>query len=201
VISTPSSSSLVDPLFPSIQMNEQYSQLIDDLLLELGSLTATGEPEILKTELRFKCCNDYWSLAKRWVAYDGFSNDKEEIDFFKYIKPIFTGHIDFYASVYYYQFFCPVVGSAEIEAFQQQELGKINEFREVHKAFISYFDSGSTEHDAEYFLRRNNRMAYERYARIFDPSLEVSSSHDWILSKLTGFGLFEGYVRGKMSEP
>lgn len=181
-------------------MNEKYENLYADLLRDTGFIWQSSLPETERTESCFKCSLQYWSGLKEIIQRDSFQTDEEEIKFFKYIKPRFTGQLMYYTEVYQYLLFCPGYDPGGIAEFQRKELRKIERFRENHREFIAYCSSKARDRDAAYFLRRNCQGEDLLYAKVFDMDPEASTSHDWLLTQLAGYGLYEEYVRGKSGE-
>ena len=127
----------------------------------------------------------------------GFPGDPEEIDFFKRIKPSFTGQLEYYMLVYQYQLFCPW-GDTDVAGYRQKEQKKIERFRETHAPFLNYCASGQTDKDAVFFLRKyyinDGDQEPRPYVRMHDKDPKWMSSYDWILTLNVGFDLYEQFL-------
>jgi hypothetical protein len=175
-------------------MNEKFQELYERLDNEMLAIQRSGLSEQEKTEACFKGCLDYLPLLKEVIQHNPFACDREEIDFFKYIKPQFTGQLEFYTQVYQYQLFCPVSDPVQAVQFRAKELRRIERFREMHAEFIRYYTSGATSRDAVFFLRRYYEEPVVPCTKVFDIDPEMSSSYDWILTQLVGYGLYEQFL-------
>jgi RteC protein len=175
-------------------MNEQWKELYKGLCTETGRIHGSGPGGMEQTESLFKCCLGYWDLCKAIIRSKGFDDDSAEIDFFKLIKPKFTGLLEFYFLVYQYQLFCPAGDAAESAAFADNELRKIVRFRVMHQSFIQYIMGGGTDQDADLFLRRNRPDQRLTYMRPHDMDPALTTAGDWILTLHIGNELYERFL-------
>jgi RteC protein len=181
-------------------INEKLEDLFENLLHDSDHIRKQRWiPETERTESCFRCCQEYWELVKEMLARSEFLDDREEVKFFKYIKPRFTGQLEYYTLVYHYLLFCSEIGSVGRVELTNNELRKIGLFRYVHAEFINYMASATTDRDAWYFLRRNaSSEKTSPFNKIFDTDMASSSSKDWVLTQLTGYGLYAEYMKAKL---
>jgi hypothetical protein len=170
------------PLFKRFMMNERFKNLYERLLDETQAIWRQDIPEAEKAESSCSCCLRYLEQVKAVVEISPFRDEQEEIAFFKYEKPWFSGRMEYYTQVYLYVLFCP---SENLEEFSAGELDKIRKFRESHANFIHYITSGATNRDREYFLNTHEKL---------------TAMQDQILAQLTGYALYEEYIKKKQLE-
>jgi len=123
-----------------------------------------------------------------------FEGKTAEIHFFKEVKPLFTGLLEFYHLVYFHQLFCPAGGLTDILAFEQHERQKIQRFRTMYAAFIAYYEAGSTDQDAAYFLRRHRPVEPPPYVRTYDMDPEFLTAADWMVTLYIGYSRYQAYL-------
>lgn len=134
-----------------------------------------------------ECCFHLCKLAiadvSRMIA-TGFGTEAEEIDFFRNIKPLFTGYMEFYSILYSAELFVPETAEDALQ-FRKEELNRSLQFLEKHKDFCDYLESGDTGCDREYFLQGDEserekdvllaqirgRQRYVAYLRAYFPGL------------------------------
>ena len=133
-------------------MNEFYLELYNSLI--------TGIDECWKQHTDYKncieCCfhiseSTNLQIVQK-IAAMKFENEDEEILFFKTIKPLFAGHVEFYSILYRAELFAPD-SPEEKQAFRKEEMTRVLVFFEKHHEFYQYVRSGETHRDREYFLR------------------------------------------------
>jgi|GEM_PF-5072939 hypothetical protein len=175
-------------------MNEKWKELYGGLCDDTDHIQRSGAPGTAQTESLFKSCLSYWGQCKALVQAEGFDNDMDEIDFFKSIKPQFTGQLECYMLVYQHQLFCPVGDAAEIAAFTDNERRKITRFRVAHQSFIRYYTEGQTDQDEAWFLRRHRPADPDPYLRVFDRDNNLLTAADWKLTVLAGNACYEQFL-------
>jgi hypothetical protein len=175
-------------------MQDLWPPLFTVLCLELDRIQEDTAPGSDQTEACFKACLHHWTLVRELARLQDFESDGAEIHFFRKIKPLFTGLLEYYHLVYFHQLFCPAGGSAEILAFEQNERLKIERFRKVHAAFIAYYEAGATGEDAAYFLRRHRPPEPPPYVRVYDMDPEFLTAGDWMVTLYIGYARYEKYL-------
>jgi hypothetical protein len=142
----------------------------------------------------YHLADQYWRRVKQQVRASGFRDDAEEIEFFKYIKPKFTGLLEFYLLLFRYQVHAEE-GNPFVDQMRRDEAAKIVEFRQKHAFFIDYFDKGLTDWDSQYFLRRKFNRVQRPPSHVYDRAAEFWTNGDWILTIYHGNSRFEDFLR------
>ena len=126
-------------------------QLYSDLLQELANIKELPLSEEKIIEDQFALCIQYKQKLLDWQKENHFGDETEEIYFFKFIQPKFTGLIHFYKKRYQAILFLPPESALQIP-FYEYELDKTEKFFLDNAAAYQYFKSMSTDRDREYFL-------------------------------------------------
>lgn len=111
-----------------------------------------------------ECCFHLCELASADVSravVAGFESEEQEIDFFKRIKPLFTGYGEFYSILYSAELFVPESAEDALQ-FRRDELSRSLQFLEKHRDLCDYLDAGETSLDREYFLQRSEGAGTEK---------------------------------------
>lgn len=173
-------------------MKKTLSELTEDLHAETARLPQSTSQ--VETEKYFQLTDDFWCQAKAVARETGFKDDKAEIQFFKTIKAIFTGLLEYYILLYRYQGHAG--GSVDdLAEFRRKELDRINEFRQTHEAFVRYLEAGRTDWDDVYFLRTNLRRTQRPVSQVYDRAKDLWTNGDWIVTQLEGNRLFEQFLQ------
>lgn len=126
------------------------------MLTDIDKCWQTGKPDKVKAENSFWVTHNYCNKIKELVSQNLFLSDQEEIDFFRNVKPRFTCFLDYYVILSESLMFVPVEPQSALD-FWNEESKRFERFCHKNHLFISYFESGCTHLDDEYFLKRNIR--------------------------------------------
>lgn len=117
-------------------------------------LRETGDHEFClhKIEQYFDICNRAVLALNEKVKNKGFKNDKQEILFFRSVKPRFVYLQQYYVLLYNHVMFMPDEPGEQLK-YLERNLHKLDRYLEEHQWFYSYFQSGESHLDTKYFLR------------------------------------------------
>ena len=134
-------------------MSPEYQEYYQELLAAFRSHEDDHTAQMEVIEACFKSSLDYWGRIAKLVRTKGFGGEKDEILFFKEVKPAFAAFIEYYTYRYHALLFAPVNNPTELGRFWRWEEKRMQRFYETHREFCSYMREGATHRDAEYFLR------------------------------------------------
>lgn len=126
------------------------------MLTEIDKCWQTDKPDKEKAENCFWISHHYCYKIKKIALQDGFSTDKEEIDFFRNVKPQFTCFNDYYVILSESLMFVPPQTEPALD-FWNEEAKRFKRFCIKHNEFIKYYESDTSHMNDQYFLRRNVR--------------------------------------------
>ena len=81
-------------------MDVRYLLLYNDMLACIERCFDIDLPELEQAESCFWITSNYWNRLKELKSPLIFENEEDEIDFFKNVKPGFTGMIEYYTILY-----------------------------------------------------------------------------------------------------
>ncbi|MBS1665728.1 MAG: RteC domain-containing protein [Bacteroidetes bacterium] len=172
-------------------MSPEYQEYYQQLLSAFHSHNEIDRPEMERIEACFKSSLDCWGKVCKLVRQKGFSSEKEEIIFFKHVKPAFAAYIEYYTYRYHVLLFLPTEDLLERKRFWRWEEKRIERFYENNREFCRYMRDGETGRDAEYFLRkagdRNNGGALELDEDLVSPK-------DHLVTLMKAYALYEEYI-------
>jgi hypothetical protein len=136
--------------------------------------------DLLQTsENAFILCLDFVDKLKQFLTTNGFTDEEEEIQFFKHIKPKFTSQIIYYREIHNMESRIPHGNAKKCIRYFQKHLKELEQFLELNSEFIRYYKIGNTCLDKEYFVRNrfdiknNPDMSFFEY----DPSFTTSQGN------------------------
>jgi len=144
---------------------------------------------------------DHISKLKSFVNNYTFTGIEEEIRFFKLIKPGFCSRFIYYQKVIFIQSHLPLATSVDIKNFYLGEIRKINEYRNTHHDFISYYRSGSTSLDEIYFVRKNRDSWLLLNLEESVTDLNFTTIYDYIIAKIIAYEDVLKFINVRLAAP
>lgn len=180
-------------------MKESYTQLYSGMQSEIGQCMQLPLPEKERAEKCFWITRDYGRKLKVLIMGSGFDDEKEEISFFRNVKPQFVCYIEYFLMIS--EAFSIVPGKRDAAiAFWEEERGRFQAFRQSYESFVSYYESGQHDSDRTYFLRENNELKSMPNLHIFDTDIDWCTSHDRLVRNYLAYKEYEEYCNKKLAE-
>jgi hypothetical protein len=150
-------------------------------------------------EACFKSSLDHWGKVCKLAKVNGFRDVRDEIIFFKEVKPSFTGFIEYYTFRYHAILFAPTGNHLELKRFWRWEERKMQRFYDDNREFCQYMREGDTRRDIEYFIRMNHQENNHHTADlIHDLDADLISSKDPLVTVLKAYELYKQYINQKL---
>lgn len=143
----------------------------------------------------FIICNLAWLEVKEKLKNHRFSSEREEIEFFKTIKPRFTSLIEYYCLVYHSLLFEPEAPDAAIEFWKREE-ERLQKFREQHKELINCLENRRCKKLRYFFLRENFTNSTVFRLSMYEERGTVTNG-DPILANLLALVKYQDYVHSR----
>jgi hypothetical protein len=144
-----------------------------------------------KIESCFALALIYWTRVRGLVGPFQFPTAKEEIYFFKKVKPRFSSEIEYYNLLYHSELFRP---SENEHSFWCREHSRLERFIVNHKEFYHYYKDGCTRNDEDYFLRAISSPTDFSGEKEIDPDSRATTSHDPLVGSLIALERYEVYA-------
>jgi hypothetical protein len=129
-----------------------------------------------------------------------FEDEKEEIDFFRSIKPKITSEVEYYSLLYHTELFKPVDGSSEIMNFWDREAKRFERFVGENRMFYEYYRNGSIRKDKIFFTRSNNNLSNFPAAKVYDLEEKATTSHDHLVAQIIALERYHKYIEEQLKE-
>jgi hypothetical protein len=180
-------------------MKETILSLYEEMERAIVKITTSASGPAV-TEQYYQVTDQYWQLAKQQVRQSGFADDMAEIEFFKHLKPKFTGPLEYYLLLFRYQKYVEA-GPAALEKLRLEELDRIHQFKEKHAVFIDYYEQGRTEWDDVYFLRRKFNRVQRPPSQVYDRVTDYWTNGDWIVTLYLANKRLETFIQSGIPSP
>jgi hypothetical protein len=119
-------------------MKPEYEPLYQDMLQDIERCLQLELPEKERIENCFWIAINYWEKLKDAVKCKGFKGEKDEIDFFRNVKPHFTSEIDYYVLLSEGLLFVPKLRESAIE-YWADESRRFKRICDNNNEIVSYY--------------------------------------------------------------
>ena len=130
--------------------------------------------------------------VKKLVLEEQFDTECEEIEFFKILKPQFTGLIIFASERYSYQSNKPIIID-QVKEYREEQLKFINRFFRQHEFFYQYYRLGATEMDSIHFLRGRKPLDLINLD-FLDVDPTFATAGDYLFSKFFAYEKLQEHI-------
>lgn len=144
---------------------------------------------------------DQLSTVKKNVLENGFSDENEEIHFFKTIKPQILGKLIYYNKVFRIEASCPVISGKMHHKHFANELHLLKqEFKEQfsNTEFYRYYRTGRTERDQHFFRLGKIDLLNGVNSFVFEIDPQFSTYYDYKVSCIIANELLSDYLLSKI---
>lgn len=160
-----------------------YEQMLNDVKL--------CRRKNLDKQTEIQCCfeiaTNYIGRLSVDIKDYSFESLKDEIFFFKKIKPLFTIEAEFFTYQYHAELFKSNVEDdcqQELEIFYQRQLQRMTKFSQNHPFFYAYMQEGKTDNDHLWFIRK--------------PGETTVCSHDKLMATYGAIKRYEEFVAAEL---
>ena len=139
---------------------------------------------------------------KAQVIQDGFTDEQQEIDFFKNIKPNILGKLIYYNKIFRIETTCPVSNGKIHQSYYENLLKTLkSEYKEsiCNEDFYRYYRAGRTDRDHTYF--RLGKINYHDGLKsgVFEIDLSFSTYYDNKIAHIIANELLYTYTLTKIN--
>jgi len=146
--------------------------------------------------------NEMLCTIKAKVLQAGFTNEQQEIDFFKNIKPQILGKLIYYNKVFRIETTCPVSNGKLHQSYYENQLKTLkSQYKEsiCNEDFYRYYRAGRTDRDHTYF--RLGQINYHDGLKsgVFEIDLSFSTYYDNKIAHIIANELLYTYMLTKIN--
>jgi hypothetical protein len=163
-------------LFSESLMSELEHQL-QLIHLETENPIQSAEQAIQKSVAALERLKTFFIKYKRL-------NKKEEIEFFRDIKPRFTSKLIYYNKIYTIETNKPFGSEKIMFKYYKAELHKLKVFFEKNREFYRYYRTGNNCLDNKYFIREKYDLKLMLDSVYFQADPRFTTSHDYKVARM-----------------
>ncbi len=182
---------------PALQQN--VLEIQQELLGLLVSELSRRIPEKRGISHCLQICERYWSVFRKSMIDYPFQDTDEEILFFKKLKPLFTNEIIYFKWTHKAIVRCPKERNRTI-AFYEDELSSLKKIFVQHKDFYTYYVSGDSNKDLQYFTKGISPIFCDFDCLPIETELSISSEYDMVVAYILAYKKFKEFIRQKLAK-
>lgn len=178
-----------------------YDEMMQVVNRRISEIDLNGKHIIKDCKMIIAFLKEKMSELKIFVQSNPFSDEIEEITFFKNQKPKLLWQLIYFYKVLYIESNCPPCLELADEYYcKEQEELKL--FFNQYVAFYQYYRSGATYRDAYYFRRGTREISPETDVFLFDDDMDFSTGYDRLVARLMAMEMLYAYLatRRKVGE-
>lgn len=180
-------------------MITSYDDFFTELEQEFSQLKNSEIDPLLQAQLLISFLEGKLKYMNKWLKKHSFQSAKEEIHFFKVLKPSLISKIIFYNFVLKTESNLPQVRKKRIK-YYENSLSKIHDFATENASFYSYYRSKAKHLDNDYFIRKPQKNISNLDVMLLNFDLKISTSHDYLMAQMVAFGDLTKYLEDKLKQ-
>lgn len=177
-------------------LKQQCGRLYKKICRQIACYEATATDQKKWIEWGFGITTKAWIQVQEIVADYQFTDQQEEIGFYKTLKPKFIALMDFFTLLYRSALFQPEDAPGKKE-YWQSELSTCKNFLSQHKTFCRYYEQGNCSMDHIYFVQDNNRQPL--IFGINESRRSKNTSYSDLLARVLSIQKYQRYVSKKLN--
>jgi hypothetical protein len=142
-------------------MKEDWMILYNSMISEMNDCLSQIQDLRAAIECCFNVGQSYSAQVQKMLEDYKFPSERDEIDFYKSVKPLFKSQIEYYNMVYHAELFKPMTNPVEMKEFWVKEHQKLDRFILDNTEFYTYYKKGATNLDEQYFLSPDQSVYYD----------------------------------------
>lgn len=179
-------------------MKHFTSKLIKELDRKLQIIDSDESDDIKKAQESIRCIKNALIQLKVFIREYSFKNEKEEIQFFKEIKPKILSKLIYHVKIFNIESRRPM-GSYEIQrTYLQHHLDKLTYFFNNHLEFYQYYRMNSTYLDDKCFVRGKEDLHLCQDSLMFYVESDFSTIHDYMVAKVMANDRLEVFLNKEL---
>ncbi|MFV5685785.1 RteC domain-containing protein [Flavobacterium sp. GB2R13] len=158
--------------------------LMSELEHQLKSIHLETENQLQSAELAIKSTIAVLEKLKSFFIKYKPLNKKEEIEFFRDIKPKFASKLIYYNKIYTIETNRPLGSQKTIRKYYKAELLKLKVFFDENQEFYRYYRTGNNYLDNKYFIRDKYDLKLMLDSFYFQADHRFATSHDYKVARI-----------------
>tara|TARA_R110002051_G_C8726859_1_gene497439 strand:- start:681 stop:1508 length:828 start_codon:yes stop_codon:yes gene_type:complete len=159
----------------------------------------TDQEYLLEIKRKLKLSTESLNQLREVIRENEFPSQEEEINFFKYQKPILQGHLFFYGKQLSYYIEGPKLGSELQKQYLKKKIKRYENRKKRNIEFYVHYIQRETASDHLYFLRKNIQLYLftKNFQMNKDPLFTTNKSN--IAAEIVANGLIIDFFNNELN--
>lgn len=179
---------------------EQFEKLSQQLEEQLAFIAQETTSATKQAELSVPVCVKALDAVKKLVQKHGFKSEKNEILFFKHLKPKIASKLIYHVQVFNIETRRPSGTKKQQKKYFEKELKALNRFTENNLDLCQYYRSDSTFLDEKYFMRGKADIHLILDSNFFNFDSTFNTSHDHLVAQILANDMLSLYIREELNK-
>lgn len=181
-------------------MKKKYAFIINELEKELKKIELENVEILTVAERCTSVIKIHIKEARALVLSNGFKFSKDEIYFFKSVKPLIVSKLIYYVEIFKIENYRPKVNAKLQRKYFERKMKYYYDFIEEYIDFYRYYKTNEKYSDEEFFLRKNKsiRTQFDRSDSYVDD--DFTTSLDSIFSKFMAYELLIKHLQNEIDK-
>ena len=172
----------------TIDIKTFSDQLHEDMKTQLETIAQENQEIITRASKSLTLIKSCLNKLRDFVYQYQFQDKKEEIEFFKEIKPVFASQYYYYDRIISMKVNEPFGGLDALKSFYFLQLEQLQKFVKHNQEFYRYCLSNSTHFDDKYFTREDSPL------KGFDVDIRFSTGFDTVLALILACQMLKDHL-------
>lgn len=175
-------------------MRTILQRLFEKMESQISLIKQESYPLLKETSQCINVCQETLHDLRKQVEKNPLKDQREEIEFFKEVKPKFYSQFIYYVKIFHIEINRPTASDKVQVQYLESHLMRIKHFFDNNLDFYQYYRSGATHFDEIYFVRgqQDIRLLPDDLAYSIDHSF--STIQGYKVSKLFAYELLRIYL-------
>lgn len=179
---------------------KQFTQtLLHQMENQLQTISLQHHDAIVVAEQSIIAMLKIITSLKKFILRYKFSDQAEEILFFKHIKPQFMAQLIYHNRILHIHTQKPQGSRKKIYKYWLHELAKLNRYFHNNHEFYKYHRTGSNFLDHKYFVRGHYDVKLNLDTYYFEADSRFCTSHDYKVAKIMAHHSIKMHIEGQMA--
>jgi hypothetical protein len=174
--------------------------LLEDLRIKLNQIKENHVDIIKISNESIVLCKKVLSDLQEILLRTEFKTASDEVYFFKNEMVYPLSQLVYFGKVRILEVEFPKVSKTKQKKYLRRKFKKVNKFYKHNIEFVQYIRDGRTDLDPVYFTRLGHNSLNYSDAQLLYRRSEISTSHDIILARIKGYGLYSQYLKNRFDK-
>ncbi len=162
------------------------AEVFENMSAALEKIAADATNTLQMAERSYHAAKDGLDKVSRYMSRYTFTDNEQEVMFFKLIKPKFLRELIYFAELYHIEARKPFIGKKVTELYLKGCMATLRSYFEANQLFYNYYRSAKTHLDHQYFLRHSDDTLIPPEYTV-DPDPGLTTFYCFKLSRLQAF--------------